>query len=157
MLNTKANSADKKGMSSYWINWVEGNLAPLAAAIVLGGLIGLERQIHKKPAGLRTNMTICLAAAVFTMLSGNLGGDGESRVIQGIITGVGFLGAGALIHTQGNIYGLTTAATIWLVTAVGIACGMGRYETAALTAVLTLIILWGLSPLDKRLKKTEQQ
>lgn len=129
-------------------------LPVLAVSLVLGGLIGLEREIHQKPAGLRTNMMICMAAAVFTLLCKSLQtGDAESRVIQGVITGVGFLGAGALMHTQGNVHGLTTAASIWLVTGVGVACGLGRYDIAVITTVLTLIVLWGLSPLDKRLKK----
>lgn len=127
---------------------------PIISAMLLGGLIGLERQLHHKPAGLRTNMMICMAAAVFTLLcKSEFSGDAESRVIQGIITGVGFLGAGALMHTQGNVHGMTTAATIWLVTGVGIACGLGRYEMAAVTTVLSLMILWGLSPLDRKLKK----
>jgi putative Mg2+ transporter-C (MgtC) family protein len=141
-------------MNDYLFQLITSDVAPLATAMVLGGLIGLERQLHNKPAGLRTNMMICMAAAVFTLLCRSLGGaDADSRVIQGVITGVGFLGAGALMHTQGNVHGLTTAATIWLVTAVGIACGLGRYETAAVTTIWTLVVLWGLSPLDRKLKQ----
>ena len=141
-------------MSDYLFQLLSTDIAPLATSMVLGGLIGLERQLHRKPAGLRTNMMICMAAAVFTLLCRSLTGtDADSRVIQGVITGVGFLGAGALMHTQGNVHGLTTAATIWLVTAVGIACGLGRYETAAVTTILTLVVLWGLSPLDRKLKQ----
>lgn len=133
-------------------------LVPLGTALVLGGLIGLEREIHRKPAGLRTNILICMAATVFTLLCQSFQTpDAESRVIQGVITGVGFLGAGALIYTQGNVHGMTTAATIWLVTAIGIACGLGRYQTAVLTTILALIVLWGLSPLDKRLSKSDRQ
>jgi putative Mg2+ transporter-C (MgtC) family protein len=133
-------------------------IVPLGTALVLGGLIGLEREIHRKPAGLRTNIIICMAATVFTLLCQSLPSpDAESRVIQGVITGVGFLGAGALIYTQGNIHGMTTAATIWLVTAIGIACGLGRYQTAVLTTILALAILWGLSPLDKRLSKSDRK
>ena len=146
-------------MNNLWTQLSNTEIVPLVFAMLLGGLIGLERQMHRKPAGLRTNMMICMAAAVFAMLCSSLdGGDAnaDSRVIQGIITGVGFLGAGALMHTQGNVHGLTTAATIWLVTGVGIACGLGRYQTAAETTGLTLIILWGLSPLDKKLKQAEK-
>jgi len=145
-------------MNELFAKLTELEIAPLATAMALGALIGLERQMHRKPAGLRTNMMICMAATVFTLLCTSLAdgnANAEARVIQGIITGVGFLGAGALMHTQGNVHGLTTAATIWLVTGVGIACGLGRYHTAVLTTVLTLLILWGLSPLDKKLKKTE--
>jgi len=130
------------------------SITPIFAALVLGGLIGLEREVHKKPAGLRTNMMICMAATVFTLLAKSIySQDAESRVIQGVITGVGFLGAGALMHTSGNVHGMTTAATIWLVTSVGIACGMGRYDIAVVVTLLAISVLWGLSPLDKRLNK----
>lgn len=132
------------------------DIAPIVAALVLGGLIGLEREVHRKPAGLRTNMMICMAATVFTLLAkSTYSDDSESRVIQGIITGVGFLGAGALMHTSGNVHGMTTAATIWLVTSVGIACGMERYDIAVIVTILALAVLWGLSPLDKRLNKNK--
>lgn len=154
----RADLDDIETMNSLWINLVEIEIVPLLASMALGGLIGLERQLHRKPAGLRTNMMICMAATVFTLLCVHLAGDdanAQARVIQGIISGVGFLGAGALLHTQGNVHGLTTAATIWLVTGVGIACGLARYQTAVVTTVLTLLILWGLSPLDKKLKKSE--
>lgn len=142
-------------MSMVWEKMLEWDVVPLVTAIVLGGLIGLERQIHRKPAGLRTNMTICMAATVFTLLAaGFVEVDPQSRVIQGVITGVGFLGAGALLHTQGNVYGLTTAASIWLVTGVGIACGLGQYHIAVVATVLTLMVLWGISPLDKKIKRS---
>lgn len=142
-------------MDVIWDKMLELEVVPLAVALVLGGLIGLERQIHKKPAGLRTNMMICMAATVFTLLATGLAdGHAQSRVIQGIVTGVGFLGAGALLHTQGNVYGLTTASSIWLVTGVGIACGLGQYHIAIVATMLTLIVLWGISPLDKKIKRT---
>lgn len=148
--------ADMRVMDEIWTQIFEMEVFPLTVAMLLGGLIGLERQMHRKPAGLRTNMMICMAATVFTLMCSSLDGSdasANSRVIQGIITGVGFLGAGALMHTQGNVHGLTTAATIWLVTGVGIACGLGRYQTAIATTLLTLVVLWGLSPLDRKLKQ----
>ncbi len=129
------------------------SLLPIVVSILLGGLIGLERQIHHKPAGLRTNMMICMAATVFTLLAVGLAdGNAEARVIQGIITGVGFLGAGALMHTQGNVHGLTTATSIWLVTGIGIAIGLGQYSLAGIATAASLAVLWGFSPLDKKLK-----
>ena len=98
----------------------------LVMAVLLGGLIGLEREINGKPAGVRTNILICLGAAAFTIVANYLGvefGDGASRVGAGVVTGVGFLGAGALIQEGSGIHGLTTAASIWLVSSVGVACG----------------------------------
>ena len=130
------------------------DVGPITAALVLGGLIGLEREVHRKPAGLRTNIMICMAATVFTLLAeSTYAEDAESRVMQGVITGVGFLGAGALMYTSGNVHGMTTAATIWLVTSVGISCGLKRYDIAIFVTILALAVLWGLSPLDKRLNK----
>ncbi|HML74282.1 MAG TPA: MgtC/SapB family protein [Anaerohalosphaeraceae bacterium] len=130
-------------------------LPPLLAALVYGGIIGIEREIHQKPAGLRTNMLICMGAAAFTLIAKNISinPDAETRVIQGVVTGVGFLGAGVLIHQQGNVQGLTTAATIWLVTAVGIACGARLYGLSAATVILAIIVLMGLYPLEQKMRK----
>ncbi len=100
-------------------------------------------------------MLICMGAAAFTLIAKNISinPDAETRVIQGVVTGVGFLGAGVLIHQQGNVQGLTTAATIWLVTAVGIACGARLYGLSAATVILAIIVLMGLSPLEQKLRK----
>ena len=126
---------------------------PLAVAILLGGLIGIEREIHRKPAGLRTNTLICLGAALLTMIAQHVAQeDSYTRIIQGIVTGVGFIGAGAIMRDQANIYGVTTAATIWIVTVIGIACGFEFYRLAVFTAVLSLLILWGLGPLDRKIR-----
>jgi len=149
---------DKGRMNDFWGPfWDKLDLqqfVPLAAAIFLGGLIGTEREIHKKPAGLRTNTLICLGAALLTMIARNMAeGDSSTRIIQGIITGVGFIGAGAIMRDQANIYGVTTAATIWIVTVIGIACGYELYRLAVFTAVLSLLILLGLGPLDRKIQK----
>ncbi|MEN6306795.1 MAG: MgtC/SapB family protein [Anaerohalosphaeraceae bacterium] len=132
-----------------------GYLPPLLAAMVYGGIIGIEREIHQKPAGLRTNMLICMGAAAFTLIAKHISinPDAETRVIQGVVTGVGFLGAGVLIHQQGNVQGLTTAATIWLVTAVGIACGARLYGLSAATVILAIIVLMGLHPVEQKMRK----
>ena len=116
---------------------------PILAAVVLGGIIGLEREIHHKSAGLRTNILICMGAAAFTLIAHHISinTDAETRVIQGIITGVGFLGAGVLIHDRGNVHGLTTAATIWMVTAVGIACGARLYGIAIVVVIPGILVL----------------
>jgi putative Mg2+ transporter-C (MgtC) family protein len=129
-------------------------LARLLVAAVLGGLIGLERQMRGKPAGLRTNLFICLGSALFTILSehvaGATGGD-HGRIAAQIITGIGFIGAGAIIRDRGNVLGLTTAATIFVVASVGMAAGMGLFVTASVTALVILVSLSGLGWLEDRL------
>jgi putative Mg2+ transporter-C (MgtC) family protein len=131
------------------------DIAPLLVALLLGAVVGLERQLHRKPAGLRTNILICMGAALFVLIAKHIGAqtDSETRIIQGIVTGVGFLGAGALIHQQNSVHGLTTAATIWLVTAVGIACGERLYGLAVTATVLAIIVLIGLHPIEIKLGK----
>ncbi len=131
----------------------------LLFAVVLGGAIGLEREINGKPAGLRTNIIICLGAAAFTLVARRLGldaPDAPGRVAAGIITGVGFLGAGALIQEGSGVHGLTTAAGIWLVASIGVACGMGYYLLAALTTFLALVALFGLMPITKKIRRRRQ-
>ncbi len=136
------------------IEWT--SFIPILIAMVMGAVIGLEREIHQKPAGLRTMILISTGAALFTLVANRLADENAStRLIQGVITGVGFIGAGAIIRDRANVYGITTAAMIWLMTGIGIACGMGMYEIAAGTTLLALITLWGLSPLDRRITKHE--
>ncbi len=128
----------------------------LLFALILGGAIGLEREINGKPAGLRTNIIICLGAAAFTLVARRLGVDAPGRVAAGIVTGVGFLGAGALIQEGSGIHGLTTAAGIWLVASIGVACGMGYYLLAALTTFLALVALFGLLPITRKIRRRRQ-
>ncbi len=133
-------------------------LLKLALATVLGGAIGLEREIAGKPAGLRTNILICVGAALFMHLSiyvaeigyspdGHPYGD-TTRIAAQIVSGIGFLGAGAILHAHGAVVGLTTAATIWVVAAVGAAVGAGAYIEACGTTVLMMLVLVGLRPLE---------
>ena len=132
----------------------------LLFAVVLGGAIGLEREINGKPAGLRTNIIICLGAAAFTLVAQRLGLDAPEapgRVAAGIVTGVGFLGAGALIQEGSGVHGLTTAASIWLVASIGVACGMGYYLLAALTTFLALVALFGLLPITRKIRQRRQR
>ena len=131
----------------------------LLFAVVLGGAIGLEREINGKPAGLRTNIIICLGAAAFTLVARRLGvdaPDAPGRVAAGIVTGVGFLGAGALIQEGSGVHGLTTAAGIWLVASIGVACGMGYYLMAALTTFLALVALFGLLPITRKIRRRRE-
>ncbi len=128
----------------------------LVVAVVLGGLVGLEREINGKPAGIRTNILICLGAAAFTIVSKHLGVElhnGDPRIAAGIVTGVGFLGAGALIQEGSGIHGLTTAASIWLVASIGIACGAGLYGLAIMVTLLALLVLFGLLPLTRKIRR----
>jgi putative Mg2+ transporter-C (MgtC) family protein len=121
-------------------------LLQLALAVLLGGAIGLEREISGKPAGLRTNILICVGAALFTTLSMkmSLGRGDPARVAAQILPGVGFIGAGTILHMRGSVTGLTSAATIWVVAAVGMALGAGAYGEALGAALLVLMVLQGL-------------
>jgi putative Mg2+ transporter-C (MgtC) family protein len=115
----------------------------LALAAVLGGVIGLEREYHRKPAGLRTNMLIALGSALFSILSVEFGAGAGSpdRIAAQVVTGIGFLGAGAILRSGENVHGLTTAATIWVNAAIGMAAGLGSYIVAAVSAAITLVVL----------------
>ena len=127
------------------------DLAKLLLAAFLGGVIGLERQAKHRPAGLRTNLFICLGAAMFTLLSDELAGQhtGENtRIAAQIIPGIGFIGAGSILHARGDLVtGITTAATIFVVASVGMAVGGGMYLTAivATALILCVLILLGLA------------
>src|SRR5215472_1737615 len=128
-------------------------LLRLILAAVLGGLIGLERQFKHRPAGLRTNMFICFGAAMFTLLSEQLaaGFAGErTRIASQIIPGIGFIGAGSILRDKGAVTGLTTAATIFVVASIGMACGGGLYLEAIFAAALILLGLLVLGWLETR-------
>ncbi len=136
-------------------------LGKLLLASLLGGAVGLERELAGKPAGLRTNILICVGAALFTQLSLDLAQvgfahDGQpygdtTRITAQIVSGIGFLGAGAILHGGGAVVGLTTAATIWVVGAIGAAVGAGMYVDACGATALMMVILVGLRPLEARL------
>ena len=121
-------------------------LVELVLAVVMGGAIGVERELKGKPAGLRTNILICVGATLFTSLSLKLsGGRGDpARIAAQILPGVGFIGAGTILHTRGSVTGLTSAATIWIVAAIGMAVGSGAYVEAVGTTILVVIVLQGL-------------
>lgn len=124
----------------------------LILAALVGGMIGLQRERVGKAAGLRTHMLVSVGAAIFVLVPQQAGMDleGLSKVIGGVITGMGFIGAGAILkHTdEKDIQGLTTAAGLWLTAALGVAAGMGREITALMGAVLALLILSALHRLD---------
>ncbi len=133
------------------------DLLGIVLAVILGGAIGAEREISGKAAGLRTNVLICLGAAVFTIISKQMaiGGTEASatRIAAQIVTGVGFLGAGAIIQDRGGVHGLTTAATIWLVSSIGMACGARFYQLAVVATVIAVVVLVGLVKLTRPLEQ----
>jgi putative Mg2+ transporter-C (MgtC) family protein len=120
-------------------------LVRLLAATLLGALIGIQRERAGKPAGLRTHMLVTLGTAVFVLACAGVGmsSDGLSRVIQGIVTGIGFIGAGSILKLseERDVQGLTTAAGVWMTAAVGVAVGLGSLGVAILSTLFTLIIL----------------
>jgi len=127
-------------------------LVRLTLAAILGGIIGLERELKHRPAGLRTNMFICFGAAMFTVISLELGGANDAtRIASQIIPGIGFIGAGSILRDKGGVTGLTTAATIFVVASIGMACGGGLYLPAIFATVLLLLALLILGALEGRL------
>jgi putative Mg2+ transporter-C (MgtC) family protein len=120
-------------------------LIRLTAATLLGAVIGIQRERAGKPAGLRTHMLVTLGTAVFVLACAGVGmsSDGLSRVIQGLVTGIGFIGAGSILKLseQRDVQGLTTAAGVWMTAAVGVAVGLGSLGVALLSTLFTLVIL----------------
>jgi len=127
----------------------------LAVSIVIGGLIGLERELEHKPAGLRTLILVCLGSTIFMLIGFELGllGTEMGRIVAGVVTGIGFLGAGAIIRARGEVHGLTTAATIWLASGLGLAIGAGYYILAIISSVFVLVVLRILGIVEKALSK----
>jgi putative Mg2+ transporter-C (MgtC) family protein len=133
----------------------------VVVAVVLGGIVGMQREQAGKPAGVRTHMLVCLGTAVVVLACTGMGmqQDAQSRVIQGIVTGIGFIGAGSILKLAGerDIQGLTTAAGLWMTAAIGIACGVGTVGIALIAAVLTLIVLALAGVIEGREKKKNQE
>ena len=129
-------------------------LIRLTAAAVLGAVVGLNREKAGKPAGMRTHILVCLGTTVFILGCSGAGmsSDALSRVIQGIVTGIGFLGAGSILklNEERDIQGLTTAAGVWMTAAIGVAVGLGTLGVALLSTIFTLIVLALAGPLENR-------
>jgi putative Mg2+ transporter-C (MgtC) family protein len=123
----------------------------LLLAALLGGMLGFERELRQKSAGLRTNILIAVGSALFTVMSYELA-EGPvadpSRIAAQIVTGIGFLGAGAIMRTDSGVQGLTTAATVWVNAAVGVAAGGGEYRLASIATGVTLLVLLLLHPVE---------
>lgn len=115
----------------------------IALALIVGGLLGAEREYRDKAAGFRTLVLICVGATLFTMFSIDVGfGKDPSRIAAGVVSGVGFLGAGVIMRDGGSVTGLTTAATIWLTAALGMGIGAGYFGITVVAAALILLVLW---------------
>lgn len=135
----------------------------LLLAIVLGGVIGLDREIKRRPAGLRTHMLVAMGAALFTIITfelvshtppGASPGDVRSdpvRIVEAVTAGVAFLAAGAIVQSRGNVQGVTTGASMWVAAALGVACGAGDYTIAIMATALTLFILAALAWVERLL------
>jgi putative Mg2+ transporter-C (MgtC) family protein len=129
-----------------------GAIGRLLLACVLGAAVGLEREVHRKAAGVRTNLLICMGSAFFTLLSAVLAGDNgpKGQVASNIVQGIGFLGAGVILHNRSRISGMTSAASIWVVASIGMAAGAGLYAPAALGTVIVILALELVGFLEQR-------
>jgi putative Mg2+ transporter-C (MgtC) family protein len=126
----------------------------IGAALLCGAIVGLERQVRGKPLGVRTSILICLSTSVFIHLGAAVtGGDADpTRVLAQVVTGVGFLGAGVILTREGAVVGVTTAAVIWVLAAIGAAIGLGHFLGALALAVVTVVILTGVELLESSVR-----
>ncbi|MFH0949056.1 MAG: MgtC/SapB family protein [Candidatus Aenigmatarchaeota archaeon] len=141
----------------YQISPLEAELIfKLILAAILGGVVGIERELHYKYAGLRTHALVCMGSALFAIISISVTGSqvDASRIAAGVVTGIGFLGAGTIFFAKNKLHGLTTAANLWVLAAIGIATGIGMYAAAiAATVIVFLVLLFGHAIEKKALKK----
>ncbi len=141
-----------------YIDW--NDLLKLLVALALGGVIGAERERHKKAAGLRTLVLISVGSALFTILSLKIvgpSGENPSRIASNVVVGIGFLGAGVILEERGRVVGLTTAATIWVCAAIGMAAGAGEYILASATTLVVLVVLLLFTRLEEYLEISSEQ
>lgn len=134
-------------------NVVYGAVFRLLLACALGALVGVEREASRKAAGVRTNLLICMGSAFFTLLSAVLAGDSnpdKGRVASNIVQGIGFLGAGVILHNRSRVSGLTSAASIFVVASIGMACGAGLYMPATVAAIIVIVSLQLVGFLERR-------
>ena len=129
----------------------------LGAGFLVGALIGLERERHQRPAGLRTHILVSMASALFAMISVIVAGKSNDpgRIAAQVVTGIGFLGAGTIMRHGSTIHGLTTAATLWMAAALGLAAGFGWYQGAAAAAILTFLVLTVVKLIEDRLPRLD--
>jgi len=132
----------------------------LLLACLCGGIIGYSREKEKKAAGLRTNIMVCLGSTLFTVLSIGFGqkypGTDMARIASNIVTGIGFIGAGTILQAGGSVIGITTAASIWTVAAIGMALGASFYIAAGMATLLSFLVLWFLHKFEKKYIRGEE-
>jgi putative Mg2+ transporter-C (MgtC) family protein len=154
MWNRIANTVQAEFSDATDVEQITRIVTRLLLAALLGGMLGYERESQGKAAGIRTHMLVAMGAALFVLVPQQAGMPVSelSRVMQGIVAGIGFLGAGAIIKNRGedDVRGLTTAAGVWMTAAIGIACGLGRESTAVFSALLALAVLAGVPRLVDR-------
>jgi len=133
--------------SQFWIG--------IGVAVLCGGIVGFERQIRGKPAGIRTNILICLGTSIFVQLGAVVGGPNAdpTRVLGQVATGIGFLGAGVIIAREGLVKGVTSAAVIWVLAGIGAMIGFGKFVPAIILAVVTVVILSGIEFLEEGVRR----
>ena len=133
----------------------------LAVALVLGGAVGLEREVHGSDAGLRTHILVSLGSAlmmiVSILMSQAFPGSDPARISAQVVSGIGFLGAGSILRSTGSVRGLTTAASIWAIAGIGLAIGAGFYSSGLIASLLILVTLWLLRSVEKALKLKERE
>ena len=143
------------------VGQLERVLLRVITATLLGALVGFEREKAGKPAGFRTHILVCLGTAIVVLAcaGSRMDMDGLSRVIQGIVTGIGFIGAGSILKLseERDIQGLTTAAGLWMTAAIGVACGLGTIGLALIATAMTLIVLWVMRVMEARAKAVAQK
>jgi putative Mg2+ transporter-C (MgtC) family protein len=142
------------------------DLVAMLVSTLLGTLVGWERQLGRKPAGMRTHALVCIGSTMFVLVTHHAVRDmagtnvhlqlDPTRMIHGVITGVGFLGAGSILRTEGYVHGLTTAASVWMVAAIGVSVGVHAYPLAAIGTVVALIVLEGFRWVEKKMSKGEE-
>lgn len=144
--------------------WTLEMAGRLAIAMVLGAVLGLDREFRNRPAGLRSHILVALASASFTLMTYSIvdlwSRDGEivqvdpMRLLEAIVTGISFLGAGTIIQSRGTVLGVTTGASLWLTGAIGVACGIGNIPLAVVTTAFGIIVLLGLGKLQERVRRS---
>lgn len=138
------------------MTFIEEDFYRLLTALLIGGLIGAEREYHSKAAGFRTMIMICVGSTLFTLASGRIGDD-DDRIAANIVNGIGFLGAGIIFKEESRVKGLTTAATVWAVGALGMCIGGGHYDIGLTGTVVILGCLWFLTPASNWIGRKNQQ
>ena len=135
------------------MNYAPEDFIKIILAVIIGGIIGAERERHNKAAGLRTMILICIGSTLFTILSAKVAGPNfdPTRIASNIVSGIGFLGAGVILREGGRITGLTTAATIWLSAALGMGIGGGQYLLVVASALIVTVVLWFFPKFEERL------